>query len=60
MILSCKEAARLMSQQLERELPFGRRVMLRAHLAICAGCTNFGRQMSFLRKAVGQLGSRER
>ena len=57
MILSCKEATRLVSQGLDRRLPFGRRVALRVHLAICDGCTNFKQQMDFLRKAVARLGS---
>jgi hypothetical protein len=57
MILSCKEATRLVSQGLDRELGFGERVMLRVHLAICDGCTNFKSQVAFLRKAVKQLGS---
>ena len=57
MILSCKEAARLVSQGLDRELGFGEPVMLRVHLAICDGCTNFKDQVAFLRKAVKQLGS---
>jgi hypothetical protein len=55
MMLSCKEVTRLVSQGLDRRLPFGRRVALRVHLAICDGCTNFTRQMDFLRKAVRRL-----
>jgi hypothetical protein len=55
-ILSCKEAARLVSQRLDRELGFGERVMLRVHLAICDGCTNFRDQVAFLRKAIARLG----
>ena len=56
MMLSCKEASRLVSQGLDRRLGFGERVVLRVHLAICDGCTNFKKQMEFLRKAVKQLG----
>jgi predicted anti-sigma-YlaC factor YlaD len=56
MILSCKEAARLVSQRLDRELGFGERVMLRVHLTICDGCTNFNDQVAFLRKAMSRLG----
>jgi hypothetical protein len=56
MILSCKEATRLVSQGLDRKLGFGQRVMLRVHLAICDGCTNFKDQVEFLRKAVARLG----
>jgi hypothetical protein len=59
MMISCKEATRLMSEDLDRKLPFGRRVALRVHLAICDGCTNFGKQLAFLRKAVQELGQRQ-
>jgi len=55
MILSCKEVTRLVSQDMDRRLPFGRRVALRVHFAICEGCTNFSKQMAFLRKAVARL-----
>ena len=56
MMLSCKEASRLLSQGLDRKLGFGERVMLRVHLAICDGCTNFKSQVEFLRKAMSRLG----
>ena len=55
MMLSCKEAARLVSQGLDRKLGFGERVMLRIHLGICDGCTNFKDQVAFLRKAMSHL-----
>jgi hypothetical protein len=58
MMLSCKEVTRLVSQGLDRRLPFGRRVALRVHFAICDGCTNFSKQLQFLRKAVRELGSK--
>jgi len=58
MMLSCKEAARLVSQGLDRNLGFGERVMLRVHLTICDGCTNFKSQVEFLRRAVKQLDSK--
>ena len=56
MMLSCKEASRLVSQGLDRDLGFGERVMLRVHLTICDGCTNFKDQVAFLRKAMARLG----
>ena len=59
MILSCKEATRLVSQGLDRRLGFGERVALRVHLAICDGCTNFKKQTAFLRKAMQRLASHE-
>ena len=57
-MLSCKEASRLVSQGLDRRLGFGERVALRLHLAICDGCTNFSRQVAFLRKAMARLAER--
>ena len=59
MILSCKEASHLASQGLDRRLGFGERVALRLHLAICDGCTQFTRQIAFLRKAVRELGAKD-
>jgi hypothetical protein len=55
MILSCKEVTRLVSQGMDRRLPFGRRVSLRVHFAICEGCTNFSKQMGVLRKSLARL-----
>jgi hypothetical protein len=56
MMLSCKEVSRLVSQGLDRRLGLVERLRLHVHLAICDGCTNFRKQMTFLRKAVKQLG----
>jgi len=59
MMLTCKEVSRLVSQGLDRKLGFGERIALRLHLAICEGCTNFGKQMEFLRRAAQGLGTAE-
>lgn len=58
-MLSCREATRLVSQGLDRELALGERIALRVHLAICAGCRNVDRQLSFIRRAVGRLATSE-
>ena len=55
MILSCKQVTRLVSQGLDRDLGFADRVRLRVHLAICDGCTNFSKQLAFLRAAMAKL-----
>ena len=55
MILSCKEATQLVSQGLDRRLGLAERVALRLHLAICNGCSNFRKQVVFLRKAMQRL-----
>jgi hypothetical protein len=54
-MLSCREATRLVSQGLDRELALGERIALRVHLAICAGCRNVDRQLALLRRAVRRL-----
>ena len=57
--LRCREAAALASRKMDQPLGFAERVSLRVHLAICDGCTNFHRQVEFLRNAVQRLGSRD-
>ena len=56
MMLTCKEVSHLVSEGLDRKLGLGERVALRLHLAICQGCTNFSKQMEFLRRAAQGLG----
>jgi len=55
-MLSCKEVTELVSQRLDRRLDFGERLAVRVHFAICSGCSNFARQVEFLRRAVRHLG----
>ena len=58
-VRSCKEVTRLVSQGLDRELAFGERAALRVHFAICQGCRNVDRQLSFLRRARQRLPATE-
>jgi hypothetical protein len=55
MKLTCKEAARLVSQGLDRRLAPWDWLRLRVHLLICDACTAFSRQMEFLRRAIQRL-----
>lgn len=50
--LSCKEAARLMSQRLDRPLTEAEDTALREHLLICGNCRRFEGQLSFLGRAA--------
>ena len=50
-MLSCKEATRLMSQALERQLTLSERISLRLHQMICVGCRRVEGQFRFLRDA---------
>jgi len=47
-MLSCKEATRLVSERLDRELPFWRRMGLRLHVVMCRGCSRYTRQITAL------------
>jgi hypothetical protein len=50
--LTCKEASRLQSQGMDRDLRLGERLALRIHLGVCDACLTVSRQMAFLRKAL--------
>jgi hypothetical protein len=54
--LTCQHASRLLSQQQDELLPFGKRLRLRLHLMVCDACTNVSRQFAALRMALRQFG----
>jgi len=58
MLLTCKEATRLVSQGLDRRLGLGERLALRLHLLICDGCANFRKQAAFLHRILSSLADR--
>ncbi len=60
MMLSCKEASRLMSEALDRKLAVRERIALRMHVVICAGCTRVEKQLAFLRQAVAEIPAADR
>jgi hypothetical protein len=51
LMYSCEQAARLSSRAMEEPLTPLERVLLRLHLVMCERCSNFTRQMEFLRRA---------
>ena len=50
-MLSCKEVTHKLSEAQDRELSLSERLQLEMHLAMCHGCRNFRKQMTFLRMA---------
>ena len=58
-MLTCKEVSVLLSQAQERRLATRERIALTLHLALCAGCVNFRRQLEFLRAALRRYRDRE-
>ena len=54
--ITCKEAARLLSDNLEYRLPLSKRIYLRLHLAMCKGCKVYGEQIRGLKKLLVDRG----
>jgi len=50
--LNCKEASRLLSQEMDEKLTTTQRAALRVHLSACEACTRFGAQLHNLRAAM--------
>ncbi len=50
-MLTCKEVTHLLSEGQDRKLTVAERVRLEMHLLMCEGCSNFRKQMDFLRAA---------
>ena len=51
-MLSCKEVSHLVSESLDRKLPFWQRMQVRMHLLMCRFCSRFRNQTLFLRDAA--------
>lgn len=47
--MNCKDITRLMSENQERKLSLRERFVLKMHTMMCIGCTNYGKQMTFMR-----------
>lgn len=57
-MMSCAEAARIMSDQMNGAAKNGMRLRLRLHLMMCSGCQQYWKQLTLLRKWLksGRLG----
>ncbi len=55
LMYSCEQASRLSSRAMEEPLTPTERVLLRMHLMMCNRCSNFARQIEFLRRASSRL-----
>jgi len=53
---SCKDVSRLVSESMDRDLPFRQRFSMRLHLLMCSLCSRFRRQILFLRDAARSFG----
>ncbi len=55
-MLSCKDTAILLSQDMDGELPLGKWLGLRMHMLMCGSCARIKKQLLFLKEALGRLG----
>ncbi len=53
-MLSCKEVSRLVSESLDRKLPFWQRMGVWIHLSMCKLCRGFRKDLLNLRSAARQ------
>ena len=53
-MLSCKEVSRLVSESLDRKLPWRQRIGVWLHLMMCRLCFGFRKDMLRLREAARQ------
>ena len=57
-MLNCKDAAKLFSESMERDLPLRTRISLRLHLMMCTHCARYTTQLRFIHKAFGDHAER--
>ncbi len=48
-MFNCKEVSKLVSQSMDRELSFSKRMGVRFHLMMCRYCARFGQQLKRIR-----------
>ncbi|PHV12740.1 zf-HC2 domain-containing protein [Chitinimonas sp. BJB300] len=58
-MMNCKEATRMVSEGLDRDLALGEKLRLQLHLFICDYCRNFSKQGNFLRRAAQSANKRK-
>jgi hypothetical protein len=54
-MLNCRDVTRLISQSMDAQLPWHRRLAVRVHLLYCVWCRRYASQLQFLRKAAREL-----
>ena len=55
LMMTCKQASKLVSQSLDRPLSWSERAQLKFHLFICAACHRFNNQLRLLSHALKSM-----
>jgi Putative zinc-finger len=53
--LSCREASRLISESMDRELSRREKWALRLHTILCAACRRFAQQVTLIRQVIANM-----
>lgn len=59
MMLSCRDATRLISESMDRTLPVGKRIGVRLHLLLCRFCARYERQLLLIRDTLRRIAAAE-
>lgn len=51
-LFNCEKIARMVSDSMDQDLPYGKRMGIRLHLMMCRYCTRFAQQLKQLRTAI--------
>ncbi len=54
-MLSCEQTSELLSRGLDQHLPFTQRMAIRIHLLMCRACSQYEKQLHFIRRAARRL-----
>jgi predicted anti-sigma-YlaC factor YlaD len=58
-MITCKEASRIISDGLEKELPLIDRILVRSHLVMCKTCGYYKKQITALKDLLGNCSDSE-
>ena len=50
--MNCKEVTRLLSERLDRDLPWRKRLGIYLHFIICRYCVRYWRHLSYIRRLI--------
>ena len=53
-MMNCRKISRMVSDSMDRKLPFYQRWGIRIHLMMCRYCLRYRKQLLFLRKVIQQ------
>ncbi len=53
-MINCRDTAQLVSESMDRKLPWRRRLQVRLHLFVCDNCSRYNKQLQMFRRIFKQ------